>query len=93
MEWHAECANLEVSCLVAANQEQRAVVGTHTSARPRGRTSPPRVEVLAAPHPPPPVCPLQLSLSSVFFLHSYPRDTLGEKGLRHFTCLYITYLL
>lgn len=78
---------------MATNQEQRAVVGTHTSARPRGRTSPPRVEVPAAPHPLPPVCPLQPSLSSVFFLHSYPRDTLGEKGLRHFTCLYITYLL
>lgn len=78
---------------MAVNQKQCAVVGTHTSASRRGRTSPSRVEVPAAPYPPPLVSPLQPSLSNVLILPSYPRDTLGEKGLRHFTCLYITYLL
>ena len=43
--------------------------------------------------PSPLFCPLQPSLSNVLILPSYPRGTLGEKGLRHFTCLYITYLL
>lgn len=65
------------------------MAGTHTQASP----SPSRVEVPAAPDPSPPLCPLQPSLSNVLILPSYPRGTLGEKGLHHFTCLYITYLL
>lgn len=81
-EPHEECAHLEatsgeVSCLLATNQDRRAVVDTQTEAGPGARRA---LGSRVAP-----VCPLPRVL-----LPSCPGDTPGEKGL---LCLYITYLL